>query len=282
MKSSTVNTSTCEKNNKCGENIGCELNHNDTPAGNCEKNNNNMRLNKAIAVQYGYARRKADEFIFAGKVKVNGKTEKNPAIRVGESDVVELVGHARIKRPTLTYVILNKPVHCVCTRHDPQRRKTVMDFLPEQLRALGLFPVGRLDYFSEGLLLLTNDGELAQRLNHPGHKMEKLYEVLVRGSVPSEAIDAVNAGMILEDGTRLLPAPCEIERMDNGNTCLRIKLRQGINRQIRKMMAQLNLVILRLQRVAIGEMKLGSLSPGKYHVLNQGEVTRLRSMAGLL
>ncbi|MDE5878849.1 MAG: rRNA pseudouridine synthase, partial [Desulfovibrio sp.] len=164
-----------------------------------------MRLNKAIAASGLCARRKADELIFAGRVAVNGTIETNPARRVLPGETITLDDKPLPQKQEHVYLILNKPVGTVCTVSDPQGRPTVMDCLPEKARGLGLFPVGRLDFFSEGLLLLTNDGELANRLTHPRHHVDKVYEVLVRGAVPEHALETMRAGMRLADGTPLLP-----------------------------------------------------------------------------
>lgn len=244
--------------------------------------NDGLRLNKAIAASGLCARRKADELIFAGRVTVDGVTETNPGRRIEPGESIAVDGKPLCRKQEFAYLLLNKPVGTVCTVSDPQERPTVMECLPEPARGLGLFPVGRLDFFSEGLLLLTNDGELANRLTHPRHHVDKVYEVLVRGPVPEQALETMRRGMRLSDGTPLLPvAASRMEGGDGRGTLLRLVLRQGVNRQIRRMCDDLGLTILRLRRVAQGVLRLGALKPGETRVLKQEEVRALRKDAGL-
>lgn len=240
-----------------------------------------QRLNKAIAARGFCGRRKADELIFGGKVKVNGEIATNPAMRVDSAAIIEIGGQIlEAARPPL-YAIMNKPVQTVCTRSDPQGRPTVMDFLPPDLRQEGLFPVGRLDYFSEGLLLFTNDGDLALRLAHPRFEHSKIYEAIIREQPPSSALSQIRKGMRLKDGTKLLPVAVKTKLLNSGKTLLTLELRQGINRQIRKMCSQLNLTILRLRRISEGVLKLGDLESGQIRVLDVREVHKLRKSVGL-
>ena len=177
------------------------------------------------------------------------------------------------------YVLLYKPVRVVTTADDPEGRETVLDLLPENLRALRLFPVGRLDYFSEGLLLITNDGDLAHRLTHPRHHLPKVYEVLLRELPSSEQLRRMRTGMRLAEGERL--APMEAELVSRRPVVLRLVLHQGVNRQIRRACRDLDLTILRLTRVALGPITLGDLPPGEARPLSSAEVRALRSAAGL-
>ena len=241
-----------------------------------------VRLNKVIAASGLCARRKADELVFAGRVTVNGIPETNPGRRVLPVELISVDGKPLHARQEHTYLLLNKPVGTICTVSDPQGRPTVMDLLPEKAHGLGLFPVGRLDYFSEGLLLLTNDGELANRLIHPRHHVDKVYEVLVRGAVPERHLETMRKGMRLSDGTPLLPVAASSARAgDSRDTQLRLVLRQGVNRQIRRMCDDLGLTILRLRRVAEGGLRLGSLKPGESRFLEPREWRALRKSAGL-
>ena len=241
-----------------------------------------MRLNKAIAASGLCARRKADELIFAGRVTVNDVTETNPGRRVLPGDSIAVDGEPLRAPQAHAYLLLHKPVHTVCTLSDPQGRPTVMDLLPEKTRGLGLFPVGRLDYFSEGLLLLTNDGDLANRLIHPRHHVDKVYEVLVRGEVPERHLEIMRKGMRLSDGTPLLPVDASREQTrDRRGTLLRLVLRQGINRQIRRMCDDLGFTILRLTRVSEGGLSLGALKAGDARFLEPEEIRALRKSVGL-
>lgn len=242
---------------------------------------NGVRLNKAIAAAGLCSRRKADELILAGQVWINGTLEENPARRVLPGDRIAVNDRELAAAQEYYYLLLHKPVQTVCTVNDPEGRPTVMAYLPPEVRHLRLYPVGRLDYFSEGLLLLTNDGELAQRLTHPRHHQPKTYEVLIRGSVPETALAVMRRGMRLDEGQALLPVDVEAKTAENGNTLLRMVLRQGVNRQIRRMCRDLGLTILRLRRVAQGPLALGNLKPGAARALTTGEVADLRQSVGL-
>lgn len=239
------------------------------------------RLNKTIA-QAGYcSRRKADELIFSGRVLVNGQVEQNPARHVLPDDAVVVEGRALSAAQEFCYLMLHKPVQTVCTVSDPEGRPTVMEYLPPALRELRLYPVGRLDYFSEGLLLLTNDGELAQRLTHPRHHQPKLYEVLVRGSADAAALAAMRRGMRLAEGEELLPVEVEKKETQAGDSLLHMVLRQGVNRQIRRMCRDVGLTILRLRRVGQGPLTLGDLKPGAARELTDTEVAALKKSVAL-
>ena len=239
-----------------------------------------IRLNKAIAATGLCSRRKADELILAGRVSVDGKPEPNPGRQVLSFESIAVDGRVLSAPQSYTYLMLNKPVHVVCTVSDPEGRPTVLDCLAPEYKALRLYPVGRLDYFSEGLLLLTNDGQLAQRLTHPRHHQPKTYEVLVRGAAPEGALKTMRRGMHLAEGEDIMPVDV-IAQQVGGNTLLQMVLRQGLNRQIRRMCRDLGLTILRLCRVAQGSLRLGDLASGKARPLTDAEVARLRESAGL-
>ncbi|MBO4335761.1 MAG: rRNA pseudouridine synthase [Desulfovibrio sp.] len=237
--------------------------------------NKNPRLNKAIAQRGLCSRRKADELIFQGKVKVNGQTVLDPSCRIAENDLLEVSGQklSLVQKPV--YLMLHKPIQTVSTAHDPEGRTTVLDLLPEQFRSMRLFPIGRLDYFSEGLLLITNDGDLANSLMHPSFHLPKTYHVTVRGFVPKESLARMQKGMRLSDGTQLLPVPVHATCLGHNTTLLCMTLHQGINRQIRKMCEQENLTILKLVRVAYGPLKLGDLALGQVRELTARELKEL-------
>lgn len=253
-----------------------------------------LRINHFLARAGLCSRRKADELIAAQKVRINGDLAA-PGSRVGPADKVSLDGQnipwpggeaetpgatgvaAKKKQAQFTYILLNKPVQVVSTVSDPQGRTTVLDLLPEELRRLRLFPVGRLDYFSQGLLILTNDGDLTYRLTHPKWHMPKVYHVLVRGRVTESALRAMREGMVLSEGESLAPVECRILRVTPKNdTWLEMTLHQGINRQIRRMLRDLNLTILVLCRMRHGPLALGDLSKGKWRHLTDEEVRALQ------
>jgi 23S rRNA pseudouridine2605 synthase len=175
------------------------------------------------------------------------------------------------------YLMLNKPPQVVCTAHDPEQRETVLDYLPQSVRDVRLYPVGRLDYFSEGLLLLTNDGSLTQHLTHPRHHQTRAYEVLVRGAVTPMALAVMRKGMFLQEGDKLLPVEVEILRTNEYETLMRMVLKQGVNRQIRRMCRDLELTILRLRRVSQGILALDALETGKTRFLSADEVSALKN-----
>lgn len=232
------------------------------------------RLNKILAHAGVASRRGADEIIAAGRVTVNGEvvtelgTQADPV-----EDEILLDGEAIIEgRIRYVYLMLNKPPDVICTAKDPQGRPTVMDFLPGDLHAM---PVGRLDGASEGLLILTNDGDLAQELMHPRHMMEKEYRVKISGTPTEAALKAWREGMWLEDG-KTLPAEVRIESSTGSGTWLRFIIGEGRNRQIRRMIDAFHHTVHRLIRVRIGPVTLGDLNKGEWRHLSRDEVGALR------
>lgn len=263
-----------------GKTTGKPLPELESDSGSASGSENSVRLNKAIAASGLCSRRKADEFILAGRVVVNGVPEVNPGRQVQPHDAIAVDGRLLTGAQNFCYLMLYKPVQVVCTVSDPEGRPTVMDYLPQDVRKLRLYPVGRLDYFSEGLLLLTNDGQLAQRLTHPRHHQPKVYEVLVRGAVPGAALTAMRRGMTLAEGEKIMPVEVDVRPLDNG-TLMRMVLHQGINRQIRRMCRDFGLTILRLKRVAQGPLELGRLTPGSARHLTTAEVAALKKSADI-
>lgn len=239
------------------------------------------RLNKVIAEAGCCSRRKADELIFAGRVSVNGEVERQAGRRISLDDTVCVDGKPLARAQQMLYLMLHKPVQVVSTAADPQGRQTVLSLVAREFPGVRLFPVGRLDYFSEGLILLTNDGRLAQRLMHPRHHLPKLYEVLVRNVVTQKALQTMRSGMRLAEGEELLPVEVTARSTASGCTLLRMVLRQGVNRQIRRMCRDLGLTILRLRRVTVGPLQLGTLAPGHYRPLEEAELVTLRRAVGL-
>ena len=245
---------------------------------------NELRLNKAIAMAGVCSRRKADELIQKGVVRVNGKVVTELGLRISQySDEISVEGK-KINLPAQmqeanVYIMLHKPIQVVSTAHDPEGRKTVLDILPAQMSKARVYPVGRLDYFSEGLLLLTNDGELTHRLTHPSYHIPKYYEVLVREEPTKEMLASMQKGMKLEDGTVLASVDAKVD--EQNPRLLLLVLHQGINRQIRRMCQELGLTILTLRRVAIGEIHLGGLAKGSARNLTLPEVSWLKKQVGL-
>ena len=237
-----------------------------------------LRLNKAIAHAGACSRRKADELIAQGRVKVNGMPASEGQ-RVQSSDRITIDGQPLGASQEPVYLMLDKPVQVVSTASDPQGRQTVLDFVPAKYRNVRLYPVGRLDYFSEGLILLTNDGPLAHSLMHPSHSQSKTYEVLVRGTAPESALETMRRGMVLAEGDRTAPAGIVAGATPRGNTVLTVTLCQGLNRQIRRMCRDVGLTILKLRRIAEGPLVLGRLGSGEIRELTGDEIARLKQGA---
>ncbi len=242
-----------------------------------------LRLNRALAQAGVCSRRKADELIQAGRVRVNGALVESPGLRIDPArDTVAVDGRTiALGRDEELYLLLHKPPHVMTTLSDPEGRGTVLDLLPPDLAAQRPVPVGRLDYMSEGLLLLTTDGELTLRLTHPRYHLPKVYQVQVRGRVAPEALAVIRKGQRLSDGTKLAPAEVRVLHQDARNTLLELTLIQGVNRQIRRMCQDLGLTILFLRRSAQGPVQLGDLPRGAWRRLRADEVAALRGSVGL-
>jgi len=224
------------------------------------------------------SRRTCEQWIVAGRVRVNGETVTVLGSQIDpQRDRVEVDG----KRVTLprahTYWLLNKPTGYVCTARDPQGRPTVLSLVRTKER---LYPVGRLDLDSEGLLLLTNDGELAQRLTHPSFEHEKEYTVWVTGRPTEHALQRLRVGIELEDGPTS-PAQVTFLRNESGGAWLRIVIHEGRKHQLRRMCEAVGLPVRRLIRVRMGPLMLGELKPGESRPLTRKEKSLLTKSAGL-
>lgn len=223
-----------------------------------------VRLNRFLASSGVASRRACEALILEGRVEVNGKIVVDLATRIEEGDQVRLDGKPVRGRPPLT-VVLNKPRKYICTRSDPEGRDTVYKLLPKTFASLHY--VGRLDYDSSGLLLLTSSGELTERLSHPRHQVEKEYEVLLDRPFPLEEIPSLLEGIHLTEG---LARAESVERLSRRR--LRIVLTQGYNRQIRRMLSKLGHKVARLERVRIGSLVLPELAPGDYQILTRRDI----------
>lgn len=238
-----------------------------------------VRINKAIAQAGVCSRRKADELIAQGRVEVNGTTITSPGLKVDPARDTIRVNGTLITRSSETspvYLLLHKPIRTVTTLRDPGGRRTVIDLLPPGFRKKRVFPVGRLDYYSQGLLLLTNDGDLTQKMTHPGYNHPKTYEVEVQGTLTRTMLQTMRQGMTLAEGERLRPVDVSIVRTRGNRTILSMVLRQGVNRQIRRMCRDLGLKVLKLKRTSQGPLSLGDLKPGACRELTRDEVRRLK------
>jgi 23S rRNA pseudouridine2605 synthase len=227
-----------------------------------------MRLNRFLAAAGIGSRRKCDELIAAGRVTINGRVCTNFSAQPAERDHVKVNGKLVHLQRALT-IALHKPAGFVSTRSDPHARDTIFDLLPPRFPRL--FNIGRLDAQSEGLLLLTNDGDLAQQLTHPRFKIEKEYEVTLDRQWNSEDAQKLLRGIFL-DGQR-----AQIARLHRiGPTRLRVVLRQGINQQVRRMFYTTGYEVKRLVRVRIGNLRLGDLSRGEWRALKGSELESLK------
>jgi 23S rRNA pseudouridine2605 synthase len=232
-----------------------------------------IRLQKALAQAGIASRRAAEELIRQGRVSVNGRVITEMGERVDLQTDKVCVNEVRVSASQAkVYLLFNKPRHCVTTTNDPQGRKTVFNYIPDL--GVRLFPVGRLDYDAEGLLLFTNDGALANRLQHPRYGIGKTYEVKVIGHVGEDALRQLRTGVMLEERTTA-PADVMVMRYLPQATWLRIVLHQGWNRQIKRMAEAVGHPVLKLRRVAFGILKLGKTTLGAYRSLNPVEVRGL-------
>lgn len=232
-----------------------------------------IRLQKFFTDQKIMSRRSAEKVIEAGNVKINGKTAKLGDKVDPENDTVEFNGKI-IEKTALSkrYIMLNKPIGYVSTVSDEKGRKCVSDLVKDVGERV--YPVGRLDMFSDGLLIMTNDGELANRLTHPKNNVTKKYSVLIKGEISPEALATLTSPMDI-DGYNIRPVGVHIVSVKNGNTSAIFTLHEGRNRQIRKMCEQCSLTVMRLTRIAIGSLKLGDLEKGKWRELTKAEVDYL-------
>lgn len=241
------------------------------------------RVQKILS-QWGIAsRRQAEQMILEGRVKLNGTIAELGQKADPDVDQVEVDGQLiqPVDRPELLYFLLNKPAGIVSTCHDPNHRRTVLELFPKELRhGQGLHPIGRLDVESTGALLLTNDGALTNYLTHPRHHIAKTYEVEVAGNLSHLALKQWREGVLLDE-QKTLPAIVNVLHRTASGTLLRVVLREGRNRQIRRVAEQLGHPVVRLHRSAIGEIQLQSsgkspLRPGHYRSLADFEIRLLK------
>lgn len=238
------------------------------------------RLQKWLAEAGLCSRREGEEWIRAGRVALNGRVVTELGTRVQEGDKVAVDGRVVLReRLTRIVVALHKPVGVLCTRHDPEGRRTVFDLLGPGAPAR-LVLVGRLDYNSEGLLLLTSDGLLAYRLMRPANRVPRVYRVKVHGRLDEGVLDQLARGVTLEDGPTG-PIEFTVDRVGEGRIAwLTLTLHEGRNRLIRRLFAHLGLEVARLLRVSFGGVELGDLPNGRWRVLEEGEVEGLRRGVG--
>lgn len=227
------------------------------------------RLNKFIASCGVCSRRKADELISAGKVKINDKVVTNLGEKVEEHDIVKVEDKVISKEEKFVYIALNKPKGYVTTSNDQFDRKSVVDLIHENVR---VYPIGRLDMYTEGLLLLTNDGEFANRMMHPKNKVEKTYVVTTDTQVSNEQLEKLRNGVNIGD---YITRPAKARRIGKGK--IEIIIAEGKNRQVRRMCEAVNINLLNLRRVKIGNINLGTLQSGKYRYLTIEEIKNIEN-----
>lgn len=225
-----------------------------------------MRLARYLAHSGVASRRKAEVIIAEGRVTVGGSTVLDPATDVSGVEDVRVDGLRVSPEPREVWMV-NKPVDVISTADEPGRRTAVVDLVPSRGR---LYPVGRLDADSTGLILLTNDGDLAQRLTHPSYGVPKTYRVLLRSQIRDEAITRLEKGVDLEDGPT---SPATVRKI--GPSEIEITISEGRNRQVRRMVEAVGNRVVGLKRIAFGSLRLGRLGEGKYRPLDEHEVARL-------
>ena len=236
------------------------------------------RLQKILAAAGFGSRRQCEELITTGRVDVDGKVVSELGVRVFPMSQKIRVDGEELRGMKPVYVVVNKPRGILCTNRDQQGRRRAIDLLPVSLGRL--FPVGRLDRDSEGLLLMTNDGNLAMRLTHPRYEVPKKYRVQVAGLVEQDLIYDLKKGIHLAEAV-VQADDVVLKSRHKLSSILEITLKEGKNREIRRMLARVGHKVMHLQRVAIGPIKLGKMLPGEYRPLSKHEITQLYKVAEL-
>ena len=234
-----------------------------------------MRINKFMAECGVASRRACDEMILEGRVKVNGKKIDTPGLEINEfNDAVTLDGRRITLVSKKYYIMLHKPKGYVTTVKDDKGRKTVMELIKIRSR---LYPVGRLDYDTEGLFLLTNDGQLAYALTHPSHEVPKTYIAKIKGKISDTEVRQLRKGVEI-DGKMTLPAVVKIIETDDEFSRVEVTIKEGRNHQIKKMFEVVGKEVVFLKRTAIGPLKLGGLGRGEYKNLTSKEIEILKAI----
>lgn len=234
------------------------------------------RLQKVIAASGYTSRRKAEELIVKGKVQVNGETVTELGTKVKKGDYIEIDGK-RIVGENKVYYVFYKPKGCVCTLDDEFDRPKITDYFSEIKERI--YPVGRLDFDTTGIIFMTNDGEFANMMMHPRHHLEKIYEVTIKGLITGETLNALEKGIYLE-GVKTLPCKIKVTNKDTEHktSVLQIKLYEGKNRQVKKMFESFGHPVKRLHRISVGGINTKGLVPGEYRILKPQEVKDLRKL----
>lgn len=232
-----------------------------------------VRINKYLADCGVASRRKSEELVLTGKVKVNGKIVDKLATEIYDGDIVTVDGERVTPLKKHVYIMLNKPKGYVCTTSDEKGRKTVMDLIKGHSERI--YPVGRLDYDSEGLLILTTDGELANRITHPRNEITKTYIARVEGEITESELDKLRSGVVL-DGVKTNKCRIKVVGVEDNMTRMEVVISEGRNRQIRRMFETINRQVVFLKRVAIGDLRLRGLNRGESRPLTDAEINYLK------
>ena len=239
------------------------------------KETRTVRINKYIASCGVTSRRKADELILAGKVAINGAIMREPGYDVQPDDEVICDGRKISLEVGKTYILLNKPVGYVTTTSDDKDRPTVLDLIQDEDRRI--FPVGRLDYNTSGLLILTNDGDVANKLMHPSKELDKTYRAVISGILTRGKIARLEKGVDI-GGFRTSPAKIEVLKHNRNSTVVDITIHEGKNHQVRRMFKAIDTPVQTLERIQIGNLVIGRLAVGGYRKLGPAEVEYLKSI----
>ena len=239
---------------------------------------NRERLQKVMASCGVASRRKCEEYITAGRVKVNGNIITELGTRVSPKDLIEVDG-VELNRQQLVYYVLNKPTGYLTAVSDNLGRRTVMDLIDPETKKTRIFPVGRLDYDTSGLLLLTNDGKLSYNLTRSEKEVEKVYQARVDGIITQTAVTSLIKGIVI-DGIKTKPARVEVISFDkkNNSTLIHIGITEGRNRQVRKMCESVGFEVKKLKRLSFAGITLDGLSVGEYRELKPHEIKKLYSL----
>ncbi len=236
-----------------------------------------IRLQKYLAEAGVASRRKCEELIAQGRVEVDGQVVSEPGTKVDGDEIIKIDGKEVNREQKKVYILLNKPVGIISSSHDQFSRKTVLD-LVEGIDER-IYPVGRLDYDTSGLIILTNDGELANMLMHPRHEQEKTYRAQIKGRLGEDDIRILEAGIVIED-YRTSPAKVKVLQTSPRDTTVEITIHEGKNRQVRKMFEALEHQVLRLKRTGIGTIGISGLEEGKWRYLTRNEIEALHAGKG--
>lgn len=232
------------------------------------------RLQKYMAKCGVASRRKCEEIILSGRVEVNGSVITELGFKVNENDVVEVDSNVIKVEENKVYIILNKPTGYITSNSDEKERKTILDIVNVKER---IYPIGRLDYDSSGLLLLTNDGDIYNKIIHPKKEIEKRYIATVKGTFSKEELEKFRFGVDI-GGYITAPAKIKVIKESKSNSVVEITIHEGKNRQVRKMCSAFNHEVLNLKRIAIGKLSLDNLKEGQWRNLNEKEVSYLKSL----